>query len=497
MPAPPPPSSPAELLLPLDQLPDPLPIRPIERPFDVTITPPGSKSLTNRALLLAALADGTSTLTNALTDADDAQVMIRALRQLGAVIEADPAKPTTLRITGVGGRWKLAPGQTVTLNLNNAGTATRFLTAAAMLAPPGTSIVIDGDERMRERPIAELSDALRRLGIEVAHLAKPDCPPLSVTSPSADAELADRVEFGRTASSQFISAMMMALPFLGRDVGIVLTESPTSESYVWMTRQVMEDVGFEFHRFTKRDPRSFRTTLSDHRLPAFSYAIEPDASGATYFLAAAALIPNARCIIGGLPWVAHGEPLQGDTWFGGVLHAAGVDERADATSTEANGPPALSPFEWDFSDMPDTAMTAAVIACFARPTPDNPTATSTLRGLRTLRVKETDRLAALQTELTKLGAIVETFADGNDEGLRISPPTSDVTLQSDVNAVHSAALPLCRSAPSISFDTYNDHRMAMALALVGLRRPNVFIQNPACVAKTYPGFWRDFAKLYG
>lgn len=141
----------------------------------------------------------------------------------------------------------------------------------------------------------------------------------------------------------------------------------------------------------------------------------------------------------------------------------------------------LRGFSCSLAEMPDTAMTAAAIACFASPTPDNPTATTTLRGLRTLRVKETDRLAALQTELSKLGATVEIFQDGDDEGLKITPPPP--------SALGPAPSPLF-------FDTYNDHRMAMALALIGLRRPNVFIRNPACVAKTYPTFWQDLARLY-
>lgn len=497
----------AALSLPLDELPDPLPIPTIQRPFDVTIRPPGSKSITNRALLLAALADGTSELRGALIDADDAQVMLRAIQQLGAEVEIiravngrhdgtshspdkEVADPDIVRVTGVSGHWKIAAGQTVTLNLNNAGTATRFLTAAAILAPRDSNgIIIDGDARMRQRPISELADALTQLGIRIEYLGSTGYPPLRVVPPIDHCSLNDLISFGRTASSQFISAMLMVCPFLDRDVGIVCTEPPTSEPYVRMTQNVMEATGIPFLRKTLQSQSylpGVRSRLPGRRLPAFSYNIEPDASGATYFLAAAAVNPNARCIIDGLPWIGEpGTSLQGDAWFGGVIAAMGADERADEHSTEASGSATLTAIDYSLADMPDTAMTAAVLACFASPTTDNPIATSTLRGLRTLRVKETDRLAALQTELTKFGAKVEiyeeTLGGQHDEGLRITPPP--------LPAPHS---PL----PPIFFDTYHDHRMAMSLALIGLRRPNVFIRDPKCVAKTYPTFWKDLAKLY-
>ncbi len=498
----------AALSLPLDQVPDPLPIPTIERPFHVTIRPPGSKSITNRALLLAALADGTSELRGPLIDADDAQVMLRAIQQLGAKVEVVRASSSNtqdgsgdspasgvanldiVRITGVGGRWKIPAGQTVTLNLNNAGTATRFLTAAAILAPPDSNgIIIDGDARMRQRPISELADALKQLGIRIEYLRSTGCPPLQIVPPIDHRSLNDLISFGRTASSQFISAMLMVCPFLSRDVGIVCTEPPTSEPYVRMTREVMEAVGIPFLHSTlqsKSDLPGMRARLPGQRLPAFTYNIEPDASGATYFLASAALIPHARCTIDGLPWIGEpGTSLQGDAWFGGVIAAMGADERADEHSTEASGKATLAGIDYSLADMPDTAMTAAVLACFASPTTDSPAATSMLRGLRTLRVKETDRLAALQTELNKFGATVEIFEEtlgGQlDEGLRITPPS----------------LPIPPSPlPPIFFDTYHDHRMAMSLALIGLRRPNVFIRDPKCVAKTYPTFWKDLAKLY-
>ncbi len=506
-----------DLSQPLASLPDPLPIPTIPagvNPFDATIRPPGSKSITNRALLLAALAEGVSTLRGALTDADDARVMIRAIEQLGAQVEPqgapsassgyahtpsppDPAAdqqslhappqtitPATLRITGVGGRWRIAPGQTVRLDLHNAGTATRFLAAGALLAPPGTSVVIDGDERMRERPIGELIEALNSLtnGAKPAeHAGRPGFPPIGIRG--LDPGLLQRratARFGRTQSSQFVSALMLVAPMLPHGMDIEFTDAITSEPYIDMTVGLLRAVGVHVH-----DRRPAGISIDPSPLPTFDLTIEPDASGATYFHAAAALFPGARVTIPGLDL---GPPprgsLQGDTGFVRVLSALGAQvERVGAgaggkaVGLRTTGPDRLAPIDIDLSDMPDTAMTAAALCCFAEPTPDNPSATCTLRGLRTLRVKETDRLAALQTELTKLGAKVEIIHDGDDEGLRITPPA------------HGSARPP-------AFDTYNDHRMAMSLALIGLRVPGVRINNPGCVAKTYPGFWRDLASLF-
>lgn len=479
------------LNLPLDRMPDPLPIPVIGRPFDVTITPPGSKSLTNRALLLAALADGTSTLRNALVDADDARVMVRALKLLGARIEQGDGgvggEPTTLRVTGVNGRWKIAPGGSeVRLDLHNAGTATRFLAAAAILAPDGTSVVIDGDARMRERPIGELVDALRSMGVRVDHLGKDGCPPLRVHA--AGETIKDVVEFGRTASSQFISALLLIAPNLARGLRVRCRGDLTSPDYVYMTTSMLHAWGAAGAPGQASCSAAEEGLVLDWRigpgvLKGREYTIEPDASGATYFEAAAALVPGARVTLPGLP--ASPGSMQGDIKFANVLEEAGAEYSGDPDrSMVFRGGTAIRPFDWDFSTIPDTAMTGAVVACFASPTSDNPRATSTLRGLRTLRVKETDRLEALRTELSKIGAHVEIFRDGGDEGLRITPPR--------VGESGMAA-----GAPPVSFDTYNDHRMAMGLALVGLRRANVSIRNPACVAKTYPTFWRDFARLYG
>lgn len=463
----------ATLARPLGELPDPLPIPRVGRAFDVRVRPPGSKSLTNRAILLAALADGESTLTHALVDADDAQVMVRALRALGAGVEIDGS---TVRVRGVGGRWRVGTDG-VTINLNNAGTATRFLTAAAVLAPAGSGgIVIDGNARMRERPIRELGDALARLGVRVEYLGGNGCPPLRVHPPADGSALARTIEFGTTASSQFISAVMLVAPLLPGGLRVISRDPVTSPSYIAMTRALMGRVGVRVESGGEAGC-TLDERIGPQAVRGFTLDIEPDASGATYFEAAAALVPGARCAIDGLdlsPTPGAGS-MQGDARFVGVISAmAGAVERL-GTAVRVTGGPRLVGVDADLSDMPDTAMTAAVLACFA----DGPT---TLRGLRTLRVKETDRLEALRVELGRLGAGVRILPDvlhgEADEALEITPPSSG------------------GAGSVVAFDTYDDHRMAMALALVGLRRGGVLIREPACVRKTYPTFFQELARLY-
>ncbi len=293
----------------------------------------------------------------------------------------------------------------------------------------------------------------------------------------------------------------MVGPFLsGSGLSIRLLGRPTSEPYLRMTLWLMQRLGFQAEGGIGGG-QELRLTLphderdgQDAHLRAFEMNIEPDASGASSLLGAASLIPQARVRVPGLGVGS----LQGDTRFAMVLKRQGAHSVMDTESVTVTGTETVLPVDVDLSDMPDTAMTAAAVACFARPTPGNPTATSTIRGLKTLRVKETDRLSALQTELSKIGATVEIFEEGNDEGLRVTPPHLPAASDLSIGSVGMAgsAGSLANALPAVHFDTYSDHRMAMALALIGLRRPNVFIRNPACVAKTYPGFWRDLAGLY-
>lgn len=417
---------------PLSGLPAAITLAPVGGPIDAVVTPPGSKSLANRSLTLALLGHGETTLENVPEEADDIRVMLAALPRLGARVER--LGEGEYRITGTRGR----PTGGVTLDLHNAGTATRFLTAACALA--SSPVVIGGDARMRRRPIGGLVGALRSIGANAEYTGHDGFPPVQVGG-GDPSRWTSEAELAQTASSQFISALLLLAPFCPNGLDVRLTGEVTSAPYVRMTEVMVGMLG--------------------GGTPCLGlFKIEPDASGAAPFLAARAVVPGSVVEVGGI-----GEDsLQGDARFARVVE--------DATARGA--------FDVDLADMPDTAMTLAVVAAFT----DGP---STIRGLRTLRVKETDRIAALVTELAKVGVVVEVFEHespgGNpDEGIRIIPPAGGIDCTTD--------------AAPIAFDTYDDHRMAMSLALIGLRRPDVTINDPGCVAKTYPRFWRDFASLY-
>lgn len=466
---------PASILrLPLDELPDPLPIPPIVRkagqaPVNVSLRPPGSKSLTNRALLLAGLAEGTSTVRHALVGADDAERMLEAIESLGARV--DRSDLNAIRVSGVGGSWRVFP-EGVELFLNNAGTATRFLAAASLLATG--PITIDGNERMRKRPLGELIEALRTLGARVDELGEPGCPPVRITPPPDSHPSVSTLKFGRTQSSQFISGLLMAAACLPEGLTIDLGPEPTSGSYVAMTVRLLDQIGVRVR--TSEQMRIMRVLPG---LSGFDIDIEPDASGATYFWAAAALVPGASVRVMGLDT----HSMQGDSGFPEQLARMGTHVRRSDDEekpwVECRGADVLGPTLTEVSAMPDAAMTLAVCCAFA-------CGTSILRGVRTLRVKECDRIDALQTELDKLGVKVECDVNADSDVMTITPPTE-----------HGRVGVSCRAdAERVEFDTYDDHRMAMSLALAGLRRPNVWIRNPRCVEKTYPGFWADLARLY-
>ncbi len=473
------------MLRPLDQLPNPLPIPPLPRGkrglFNISLRTPGSKSLTNRALLLAALAKGESTIHSPLLDADDALRMRAALEQLGVQFKLEAE---ALSIRGISGTWPV-PASGLTLNLNNAGTATRFLAAAALLAQH--PLTIDGNARMRERPIGELCEILSRLGARCDFLEKPGFPPIRIHPLETRKGPGKVLDIPTTQSSQFISALLLIAPWLEGGLTIRLTGEITSPTYIEMSVGLLQRAGALVK--TSEDLRIIRVgppAASSPGLNAFAYDVEPDASSATYFWAAAAINPGSTAKLMGL---SH-RSLQGDASFPSLLARMGVAvEQNPATQAtpmatrdepdprehfiQTTGPVSLEPVMADLSTMPDTAMTLAAVACFAP-------GMSLLRGLRTLRVKETDRIEALRTELTKLGVKVECPVMGDRDVMSITPPKGDMTL----------------SCSPVEFDTYDDHRMAMSLALIGLRRPNVLIKDPACVAKTYPTFWQDLAKLY-
>lgn len=478
-----PPGSAAELRRPIDELPDPLRVPTVGsvraasgagaagRAFRVTVTPPGSKSLTNRALVLAALTGGASRLRRALTAADDARRMIDALRALGVGVDETPAGDggeRDLVVRGERGSFpRTAPAR---LFLNNAGTATRFLTAAAALAR--APVTIDGNARMRERPIGELVGLLSQLGVEIEHTGRAGFVPIRVIAGGLGLA-GGRVVAGATASSQYISALLLAAPWTERGVEVVYDGPATSPSYVRMTCGLLARLGARVA--LEEDPAGGglrRVGVAPGGVGPFDLAVEPDASGATYWWAAAAITPGATVTVAGLPE----RSLQGDAAFASELARLGAVISRSGSLCTITGPAALGPADADLSDMPDAAMTLAVVACFA-------SGVSTIRGLKTLRVKETDRIEALRVELGKIGARVEPFDEaGGGEGVRITPPRGADLLDPD--------------APPVEFDTYDDHRMAMALALVGLRRSNVWIRDPGCVRKTYPGFFAHLAGLY-
>lgn len=431
-------------------MPDSLAIQPIGA-FRATVRPPGSKSLTNRALLLAALAEGPSVLRGVLL-ADDSRQMFAALQALGFAPTLDEPS-ATVKITGHGGRLPAA-GE-VKLHLGNAGTAYRFLTAACCLGLGRYSL--DGIERMRQRPIGQLVEALHELGGKIAYLQTPEFPPLLVHGTGLRGGV---LHMPPTLSSQYISALLQVGPFCKEGLSLRFEGPVTSRPYIEMTLATMAQFGVE----AKVDPAFTRIDIAPGRYSAADYAIEPDASNASYFLAAAAIIPGSRCTIEGLGIGS----VQGDVGFADVLHKMGAGMLFGRDFITVIGPPegeSLRGIDLDLNHMPDMAQTLAAVALFAK----GPT---TIRNVGNLRVKETDRLAALRNELTKLGAAVR--IEGDD--LFIEPP------------------PEGRIRPA-TIDTYNDHRMAMSFAVVGLRAPGVAINDPGCVEKTFPEFFEYLGRL--
>lgn len=432
-----------------------LTLQPISQPFTASISPPGSKSLTNRALVLAALAEGSTTLTNVLF-ADDTRVMLDGLAKLGFALEIDePAE--TVKVGGGGGRIKSAAAE---LFCGNSGTTIRFLTALCSL---GTgSYTLDGIERMRERPIGALAGLLRNLGVRISHTQADGFPPVMVDAHGFPGGI---IRYGNEISSQYLSAILMIAPYARNEVVIDLEPNQTSWPYVAMTMQLMDH--FHITPELMRDPKTSQPkqiAIPRGKYKASDYLVEPDASNASYFLAAAAINPGSKVTIEGLGK----RSLQGDVGFADVLHKMGGDMIFGKDFITIKGTQTLEGASVDLSHMPDTAQTLAVVALFA----DGPT---TIRGLHTLRAKETDRIAALSNELKKLGAEVD--VEGDDT-MTITPPED--------NKLKPAWI-----------DTYDDHRMAMSFAVAGTRSVGVTIKDVECVNKTYPKFFEDLRSVTG
>jgi 3-phosphoshikimate 1-carboxyvinyltransferase len=417
-----------------------LEIKPVTGPIRATVRPPGSKSITNRALVCAALADGVSTLTGAL-DSEDTRVMIDGLRRFGIGVDATDLGQVLI-VHGAGGEVPVLKAE---LFCANSGTTIRFLTALATLGHG--AFRLDGVERMRERPIGDLLDALNQLGAKVVSESDNGCPPVVVHAnglPGGMATLRGDI------SSQFLSGILLAAPAAQSNVELVLAGPLVSQPYVRMTISLMREfgVGVEttgaFDKFIIKAPRTYQ---------ARDFAIEPDASAASYFWAAAA-ITGGEVTVEGLSM----ESLQGDVAFVDCLEQMGCQVRRGGKSLTVVGR-SLSGIDVDMNAISDTVQTLAVVALFA-------TGPTTIRRVAHIRRKETDRLAALATELRKLGA--------------------DVTEQEDGLTIRPAEL---RAA---AIDTYDDHRMAMSFSLAGLRLRGLRIKDPRCVEKTYPRFYEDF-----
>ena len=420
---------------------------PVSEPVRASVALPGSKSITNRALLLAALADGASRLIAPL-HSEDTVYMAQALRELGVTV--DETLEGDFRVQGLGGRFQ-APGKT--LMIGNSGTTVRFLTAAACLAPADAEVTLDGVARMRERPIRDLVGALLTLGVDAECLNGHGCPPVRVQGgglPGGKCRLRGDV------SSQFLTALLQAAPYARQDVEIEIVGDLISKPYIDITQSVMQSFGVSMHN---EDYQRLRVP-SRQRYLGREYVIEADASNASYFLAAAA-------VTGGTVTLDNlgSDSIQGDIGFVDVLERMGCTVTRGASVT-LTGPKRLSGIDADMEAIPDTAQTLAVVAAFA----DGP---SRLTNIASLRVKETDRVRAIAQELPKLGVRVD---EGKSDWI-ITPPH---------NGVYSSA----------AIDTYDDHRMAMAFAVAGLRIPGVSIQSPGCVAKTFPDFWERWTGAF-
>lgn len=416
-------------------------ILPVTAPLRGTIRPPGSKSLTNRALILAAIADGPSELTGVL-DSRDTQVMMESLTRLGIALEND-LPHRRVRVQGSRGR---IPARQADLYLENSGTSIRFLAALCTLGQGRYRL--DGNERMRQRPIGDLLTALNQLGAHAVCEQPTGCPPVVIQA----AGLPGGTTCVETSlSSQFLSALLMAAPGAQQPVEICLSGPPVSEPYIDMTLGVMARFGVTVD--TSR-PQVFR--IEPQRYRGGPYEIEPDASAASYFAAAAA-ITGGEVTIEGLSHYA----LQGDVRFIEVLEQMGCHVDWQSHQVTIHGGP-LHGVDVDMNAISDTAQTLAAVAVFA----DGPTH---IRNVAHMRVKETDRIAAVVTELRRLGIA----ADEHPDGLTIHP-----------GPVQPADIA-----------TYDDHRMAMSFALIGLRARGVRIQNPDCTSKTYPAFFDDLERL--
>jgi 3-phosphoshikimate 1-carboxyvinyltransferase len=454
-------------------------IIPLKQSLDFKLTLPGSKSITNRALLCAALADGKSRLFGAL-ESDDTTVMLSALKKI-------ELRPSTLRqaqgsgskieggieIEGCGGKFKKGNFK---LDLHNSGTAVRFLTAIMAIRDGET--IITGDERMKERPIGDLADGLRQIGVEIGYLGKTGYPPIRVKSSKLRVKSLGAsfvVKMKGDKSSQYFSALLILGPLFPKPLKIEVVGELVSKSYIDTTIAVMKAFGVNVRN---NGYKSFVVKPQKYR--AAEYQIEGDASAASYWTAMAYLHGgkvgfenlgiSAQYAVRSTQKVVPGKSIQGDSGFNDVL----VSQMSNIKGQRSI----------DMNDMPDSAMTLVCMAPFAK-------GKTTITGLSTLRIKETDRIMALEKELRKIGVNVSTAKDsitiGGTMGKTIGGTIGSKTSPIVFPIVTSAVPPIV---------TYKDHRMAMCFAVIGTKIPGIVIENPDCVDKTYPKFWEDIERMY-
>lgn len=421
------------------------PVRAVEG----TINLPGSKSLSNRALLLAALAKGTTKVTN-LLDSDDIRHMLNALKSLGVNYQLSEDK-TICEIKGLGGAFNIQDG--LSLFLGNAGTAMRPLTAALCLkGNDEAEVILTGEPRMKERPILHLVDALHQAGADIRYLENEGYPPLAIRNTGIKG---GKVKIDGSISSQFLTALLMSAPLAEKDMEIEIVGDLVSKPYIDITLAMMKDFGInvENHGY-----QTFHIKANQSYISPGKYLVEGDASSASYFLAAGAI--KGKVKVTGIGK----NSIQGDRLFADVLEKMGAkitwgEDFIQAEKAQLHG------IDMDMNHIPDAAMTIATTALFAE-------GETIIRNIYNWRVKETDRLAAMAAELRKVGAEVE---EGEDF-IRIQPLPLDKFQHADIA-------------------TYNDHRMAMCFALVALSDTPVTILDPKCTAKTFPTFFEEFEKI--
>ena len=414
-------------------------IKPVQN-LQATITVPGSKSYTNRALLIAGLTDGECRLEKPLVS-DDTKYMIRALKAFGISVQEEKE---AFIVSGRGGKLS-TPEEDIFIG--NAGTTMRFLTTFSALVPGKTRL--DGDERMRQRPLADLLHCLTQMGVKAVSANGNGCPPIDIAGgevPGGEVQLAG------DKSSQYLTSILLSAPYFKNDTCIHIQGDLTSKSYADITLDIMKTFGVSV---INESYQRFKVKAGD-RYNAQTYKVESDWSSASYFLAAAA-------VTGGEVTLTDINPhsVQGDAQFTSVLEKMGCRVEKKSNTLQIKGNP-LKGITINMNNMPDAVQTLAVTALFAE-------GETVIQGIGNLRIKETDRILALANELTRLGAEVET----GEDYLVIRP--------GDYRGAE--------------IETYDDHRMAMSFAVAGLKIPGIHIKNPTCVEKSFPDFFQRFANL--